>query len=69
MNKKEQMELAKILAVLTKTGCSVFAQYNYFNGEETFKGIFISSKNKEDLLMLEETAEIVTTQKGLTGKR
>jgi len=66
---REQTELAGILAGLSQKGFTVFAHYDLTVDDEVFKGICIYPKNKEAKAFLEETAGLITMQKGLVNKK
>lgn len=68
MQQEEELELARVLAKLTRNGFSVFAQYDFARGTDILKGILISPGNKDAGLTLERIAELITTQKGLSVK-
>lgn len=69
MEKKEELQAAKILARLTVNGFSVFAQYDYLAGNEIFKGIMISPKCKEASDILIRITELITNHHGLVTKK
>lgn len=65
----EQIELARILANLKLNGFSIMAQYDFTGEKENFMGIWIKPVNSDSKIFLEQTADIITNQKGLVSKK
>lgn len=65
MELTEQMKLASLLAELKQKGYSIMAQYDFTGDIENFMGIWIKPNTRDSKLFLEQTADLITNQKGL----
>jgi len=65
MEQTEQIELARFLANLKLKGFSIMAQYDFTGDNENFLGVWIKPLTRDSKLFLEETADLITNQKGL----
>lgn len=65
MEQTEQVKLASLLANMKLKGYSILAQYDLIGDEQAFQGIWIKPVTKDSKIFLEQTADLITNQKGL----
>jgi hypothetical protein len=67
MEQTEQLKLARLLASLKLKGYSIMAQYDFTGDGENFLGIWIKPVTSDSKLFLEQTADLITNQRGLVS--
>ncbi len=69
MEQTDQIELARFLANLKLKGFSIMAQYDFTGDNENFLGVWIKPLTRDSKIFLEQTADIITNQKGLINSK